>query len=173
MRLGLLQCADDKETGLQLRGPEAEAPLMHLLSANPVFRSARRLDPPQDYVTGPAAYILSSPSPGAEAATKPIVDMSPHEVVTWYASKVERISFYVSKDGASVLGIRVQFIRRFWEPKRYAGHRDEDEKTDPIEWAEIQMAHLDLCGQEGERVIKIAVSPATYPKALQVSYLAD
>lgn len=169
MRLGILQCADGKEIGLQ--DGESEPPLKHLVSTCSTFQSSLMLDPPSQVNVDArrAAYILSSPSP----ATKAIVDMSPYELVTWYTSKLERISFYVSKDGTTVLGIRVQFIRRLWEPKHYAGHRDKDEKDDEIEWPENQMTHLDVCGTEGERVVKIAASPATNPKALQVRYLTD
>lgn len=118
-------------------------------------------------------------------------DIVPESVLIWAenlieVSKIERISSYISKDlGPSlrsnerfqkkpvnlVLGLRVEYIRRYWNPKRYVGiPREMDENGDPIDWPESCLQHFDIDGPGGEYVTEVEVALMDFPAAIKVSF---
>ncbi|KAK3303774.1 uncharacterized protein B0T15DRAFT_541215 [Chaetomium strumarium] len=89
--------------------------------------------------------------------------LAPQEPLEWGpVDKLERISLYVGPAGTTLHGLGVQFIRRFWEPKRYVGmRRNVGEDEDPPTWPEDQVVPFDVDGPGGERINEIAVSEGT------------
>ena len=59
-----------------------------------------------------------------------------------------------------ILGLRAEFVKRYWEPKRYVGHGGY--------WPEDEMTHLDLNGAYRERIVEIGVSKSGTLKGLMV-----
>ncbi|KAL2126292.1 hypothetical protein VTI74DRAFT_1232 [Chaetomium olivicolor] len=93
--------------------------------------------------------------------------MIPHEGLLWAKnvdelSKLERISLYVGPEtaaGRTVHGMRAEYTRRYWEPKRYVGmRRNVGQYDDPPTWPEDQMVALEVDSPGGELIDEIAVS---------------
>ncbi|KAF9891589.1 hypothetical protein FE257_003600 [Aspergillus nanangensis] len=92
-------------------------------------------------------------------------ELVPMEALVWAKepqelSKLQRISAYIQGDSPSddmhrtgnertviVAGLRVEFIRRYWEPRRYIG--------DDSDWTEDMMRHFDINGPAGEYITSI------------------
>jgi hypothetical protein len=103
--------------------------------------------------------------------------MIPYEVLVWATgkelAKLERISLYLGRGRSNdtgravvVHGLRVEYIRRYWEPKRYVGMRKNvGQCEDPPTWPEDQVVSLEVDGPGGERIDEIAVSEGS-PDAL-------
>jgi hypothetical protein len=100
--------------------------------------------------------LISDPS---QAITTIPTHLTPLEHLHWGPpDKLERITLYVSPSGTTLHGLRVQFIQRFWAPKRYAGmRRNIGEEEDPPAWPEDRVVPFDIDGPGGERVSEVAV----------------
>lgn len=120
----------------------------------------------------------------ASTVGKPIGDLTPHALLLWAKdavelAKVERVSLRVrtggdgTEEGSTVFGMRVEFIRRYWEPKRYVGHRKLDDNGDLEDWPDDQMVHLDVNGPEGEYISEVAIGTAGCPRAIMVRTISD
>jgi len=123
----------------------------------------------------PRFRMLSFEIPGGLEETP--IDVLPHEVLLWAKDKDElkrltRISAFVVEDRHvtsrkgtrpvhAVLGLRVEYEERYWEPKRTIGsgtvsaERKESESDD---WAEEYLVHFDIDGPGGELVTEIHVA---------------
>ncbi|KAF4443728.1 hypothetical protein F53441_11370 [Fusarium austroafricanum] len=90
-----------------------------------------------------------------ECHTTPLEDdLRLYESLRWAASKkvmekLYQISAHISPDGL-ILGFRIEYVRNYWEPKRYVG--------DAGDWPENEMKHLTLDGAAGEIITEIGVN---------------
>ncbi|KAM0430870.1 hypothetical protein ACHAPT_005502 [Fusarium lateritium] len=106
--------------------------------------------------------------PPGLAGACPEDDLSPYQILSWARSrgeleKLSRVTAYTPKKltdatERSILGLRAEFVKRYWEPKRYVG--------DGENWPEEDMTHLDLIGTDGEKIIEIGVPKSGTLKGL-------
>lgn len=96
-------------------------------------------------------------------------NLSPYQTLPWARSqgeleKLARITAYTPRNPTDatrpILGLRAEFVKRYWEPKRYVGHGEY--------WPEDEMTHLDLNGASGERIVEIGVSKSGTLKGLML-----
>lgn len=100
----------------------------------------------------------------------PAADLTPHDGALWSetaneATKLERISLrvghYIDANGDSnetLLGLRVKFLRGYWEPHRYVGPRSRNGSGAPVGWPVDEMVHFDIDGAGGEHITEIAAA---------------
>lgn len=137
----------------------------------------------------PRYHVLSHPKVDPTQDEFPI-DLVPQQPFIWAKeheelSKIERISSYISRsevpslssgEGSEkkpaniVLGLRAEYIRRYWEPKRYIGlPRDMNEDGDLLDWPESSLQHFDIDGPGGEYVSEVEAAIVDFPAAIKVS----
>ena len=110
-------------------------------------------------------------------------DLTPHDSILWIREKVDaemltRLSFRIGphRDGGkTVAAVRSEYMKRFWEPKRFARPL-EDHDIDEDEWRKLEdntdeLLHFDINGPEGERIVEVGVDSSTKPRALLVSFV--
>ncbi|KAF2175171.1 hypothetical protein K469DRAFT_743420 [Zopfia rhizophila CBS 207.26] len=184
-RLGLLQCAypcEEPEESPDL--PQTQRLLWNAGAAKLASRG------PMHSQTAPIwnhPHIRMVPfDPPANYDDLP-TDILPHHVLLWAKDiselkRMARISAFVVEDGMtttsdgkggsrsrpfhSVLGMQVEYERRYWEPPRTigSGHLPTPEceidypRLDKMEWADEHMMHFDIDGPGGEIVTEIHVA---------------
>lgn len=118
---------------------------------------------------------LTSPTPVVSLVPG---HMIPHEGLVWAnraeeIPKLERISLYVSPGAAgsqTVHGMRAEYVRNYWEPKRYVGLRRNMRRWDEHpSWPENQTISLEVDGPGGELIDEIAVARSNDALAIKVS----
>lgn len=99
-----------------------------------------------------------------------LLEFVPHEAFVWAKDdaelkQVKRISAFIIEDTRSgdpgkksILGFRVEYQRRWWEPMRYVGRPRVTDAEDHVQnWHEENMHHFDIDGLDGERVTEVGV----------------
>ncbi|PGH27250.1 hypothetical protein AJ80_00960 [Polytolypa hystricis UAMH7299] len=127
----------------------------------------------------PKIYLLANPHAEDDVSD----DLVPKQVLLWAKEpkefdKLTQISALVSQDMRktahpdgttaevpfeTIIGLRTQYIRKYWEPKRYVGFtRDEDVH-------EQRMHHCDIDGPGGEYITSVEVAVDQWARAIRVS----
>lgn len=117
-------------------------------------------------------------------------EMIPYQVLLWAKDAAElrqirRISAYVVVGGTvsgnfngstwesrpvhDVLGLMVEYVNDYAEPKRIGLLKEKYEKGELAELAEEHMQHFDIDGPGGEYVTEVEVATMSDPKAMKVS----
>ncbi|EEH03544.1 F-box domain-containing protein [Histoplasma capsulatum G186AR] len=142
--------------------PESERPFgQRLLWSSAASPFEPRGDQRRFIWSHPDIQVLSPSSTGDMGHGVP-TDLVPHQFLMWALHgdelrKLTRISAYVKKDITSsgpmecLLGLRTEYIRRYWEPKRYMGEfpNDDDEDEDQ-EAPDGEIRHFDIDGPNSD-----------------------
>ena len=106
-------------------------------------------------------------------------DLIPYKILLWAKDKTElekldHIAAYLGTssedeeaESGVLVGLRAGYIKRYWEPKRYAGNHSEDGEALPDGLIE-GMQQLKIDGPGGERIVKIGFVEASELKAIKV-----
>ncbi|KAM5386963.1 hypothetical protein ACJZ2D_000256 [Fusarium nematophilum] len=91
-------------------------------------------------------------------ATAPEDSLRCWETLVWARSEQERDKLYhvtarvPSNEDAPILAMRSEYVRRYWEPKRYIGDKYESD------WPEDEMRHLTVDAAGGEAITEVGVT---------------
>ncbi|SPO01668.1 uncharacterized protein DNG_04341 [Cephalotrichum gorgonifer] len=106
-------------------------------------------------------------------------DLISHEILHWIKDKSEirkleeitvRIGTRPTQSGADIIGIRVQQVRNYWEPRRYVGARDVYGDRDPVDYPEMkEVQHFKVDGPGGEYITEVAAATTCGATALKLT----
>ncbi|EGC47865.1 F-box domain-containing protein [Histoplasma capsulatum var. duboisii H88] len=159
--------------------PESERPFgQRLLWSSAASPFEPRGDQRRFIWSHPDIQVVSPSSIGDMGHGVP-TDLVPHQFLMWALHgdelrKLTRISAYVKKDITSsgpmecLLGLRTEYIRRYWEPKRYMGEFPNDDDEDGAQEApDGEIRHFDIDGPNSEYVISIEIATEGFLKAIR------
>ncbi|QSS58989.1 F-box domain-containing protein, partial [Histoplasma capsulatum] len=169
-RFGILESPATKSNKFYIHDarivPESERPFgQRLLWSSAASPFEPRGDQRRFIWSHPDIQVLSPSSIGDMGHGGVPTDLVPHQFLMWALHgdelrKLTRISAYVKKDITSsgpmecLLGLRTEYIRRYWEPKRYMGEFPNDDDEDGAQEApDGEIRHFDIDGPNSEYVI--------------------